>query len=55
LTWRVTCAQLANRPGDMRPWERKFITDLPSFPRISIKQRYVLKEIADRVLGGDPT
>jgi hypothetical protein len=33
----------------------QFIADLPGFRRISTKQRYVLKEIADRVLGGDPT
>jgi hypothetical protein len=50
-TWRATCAELAKRPGDLRPWERKFVVDLPGFQRISTKQRYVLKEIADRVLG----
>ena len=48
-TWRATCAELARRPGDLRPWERKFIADLPAFPRISTKQRYILGEIADRV------
>jgi len=52
-TWRATCAELSKRSGDLRPWERKFIADLPAFPRISTKQRYVLKEIADRVLGRD--
>ena len=52
-TWRTTCAELSQRPGDLRPWERKFVADLPAFPRISTKQRYVLKEIADRVLGRD--
>jgi hypothetical protein len=53
-TWRTTCADLMKRPGDLRPWERKFIADLPAFPRISTKQRYVLGEIADRVLRGRP-
>jgi hypothetical protein len=52
-TWRTTCAELSKRSGDLRPWERKFVADLPAFPRISTKQRYVLKEIADRVLGRD--
>jgi hypothetical protein len=51
-TWRATCAELAKRPGDLRAWERKFVIDLPNFPRISTKQRYILNEIADRVLGG---
>jgi len=51
-TWRATCAELAMRPGDLRPWERKFVADLPQFPRISTKQRYCLKTISDRVLGG---
>ena len=49
-TWRATCAELARRPDDLRPWERKFVADLPNFLRISTKQRYILKEIADRVL-----
>jgi hypothetical protein len=50
LPWRQTCAVLAKHPGDLRPWERKFVADLPAFPRLSTKQRYVLNEIADRVL-----
>jgi hypothetical protein len=50
-TWRTTCAELQERPGDLRAWERKFVADLPGFPRISTKQRYILGEIADRVLG----
>ena len=49
-TWRATCAELMKRSGDLRPWERKFVADLPAFPRISTKQRYCLSEIADRVL-----
>jgi len=50
-TWRTTCAELAARPGDLRAWERGFVEDLPKFQRISTKQRYVLNEIAKRVLG----
>jgi hypothetical protein len=50
-TWRLTCQQLMQHEGDLRPWEKKFINDLPGFPRISTKQRYILSEIADRVLG----
>jgi hypothetical protein len=49
-TWRATCAELMKHPNDLRPWERKFVADLLGFPRISTKQRYVLGEIADRVL-----
>lgn len=50
-TWRATCAELAKRPDDLRRWERKFVEDLPGFARISTKQRWVLGEIASRVLG----
>ena len=50
-TWRVTCQRSAQRPGALRPWERRFVADLPGFHRISTKQRYVLSEIAVRVLG----
>jgi len=49
-TWRTACADLLQRSGDLRPWERKFVADLPAFKRISTKQRYVLFEIVDRVL-----
>jgi hypothetical protein len=49
-TWRSTCAELMRHPGDLRAWERKFVADLPAFPRISTKQRYLLNEIAARVL-----
>jgi hypothetical protein len=52
-TWRTTCTELQKRPGDLRPWERKFVADLPAFPRISSKQRYILDEIRDRVLKRD--
>ncbi len=50
-TWRTTCARLMENPRVLRPWERNFVADLPNFPRISVKQRYVLNEIAKRVLG----
>lgn len=50
-TWRGVCAELAARPDDLRPWERLFVADLPKFSRLSSKQRYVLQEIAVRVLG----
>jgi hypothetical protein len=50
-TWRTTCAELQKRPGGLRTWERAFVADLPKFSRISTKQRYILDEIARRVLG----
>jgi hypothetical protein len=50
-TWRTVCERLQQRPGDLRPWERGFVADLPNFQRISTKQRYCLDEIAKRVLG----
>ena len=50
-TWRQTVAACLARPGSLRVWEKTFLRDLPAFPRISTKQRYILKEIADRVLG----
>ena len=49
--WRKTCAELMKRSESLRPWERGFIQDLPKFHRLSVKQRYVLKEISERVLG----
>jgi hypothetical protein len=50
-TWRATCAALLKQPGSLRKWEIGFVRDLPDFRRLSTKQRYILKEIADRVLG----
>ena len=50
-TWRETCARLAERPGSLRQWEIGFVADLPRFRRLSSKQRYILDEIARRVLG----
>lgn len=49
-TWRQTVAACLARPGSIRPWEVGFLRDLPAFPRLSVKQRYILKEIAARVL-----
>ena len=37
-------------PVARETWEPGFVRDLPGFPRLSTKQRYILKEIADRVL-----
>jgi hypothetical protein len=48
-TWRQTVRDCLARPGFLRPWEVGFLNDLPKFQRLSVKQRYVLKEIADRV------
>ena len=49
-TWRQTVAECLDQPGSLRKWEVGFLHDLPKFRRLSTKQRYVLKEIADRVL-----
>jgi hypothetical protein len=49
-TWRATCSELQKHEGDLRPWERGFVADLPRFQRLSTKQRYCLNEIASRVL-----
>ncbi len=49
-TWHTTVKSLLEHPHKLRPWERSFLTDLPGFRRLTTKQRYVLKEIADRVL-----
>jgi hypothetical protein len=48
--WREVCRRLAERPEALRQWERAFVADLPEFPRISTRQRYALKVIAERVL-----
>lgn len=49
-SWRGTCRACLARPDLLRRWERGFLEDLPKFRRLSVKQRYVLREIADRVL-----
>ena len=54
-TWRTTVKECLARPGSRRPWEVKFLHDLPGFRRLSVKQRYVLSEIADRVLKREAT
>ncbi len=51
--WRKTAAQCLTKPELLRKWEISFLRDLPGFRRLSTKQRYVLKEIADRMLGAD--
>lgn len=51
--WRQTAARCLERRDLLRPWEIRFLSDLPGFRRLSVKQRYVLQEIAERVLGGE--
>jgi hypothetical protein len=51
--WRQTCTELLKHLGSLRTWERGFVPDLPRFQRLSTKQRYILAEIATRVLGQD--
>jgi hypothetical protein len=53
-TWRQTVRECFARPGSLLPWELGFLRDLPAFRRLSVKQRYCRKEIADRVLGRAP-
>ena len=53
-TWRSTCLELQKRPGCLRKWEVGFVRDSPRFHRISSKQRNILDEIAERVLGVRP-
>jgi hypothetical protein len=50
--WRVTCRKLRDKTHALRPWEVGFVSGLPRFNRLSDKQRRILNEIADRVLGG---
>lgn len=49
-TYRTTSIELQKRQNMLRAWARKFVADLPRFPRISSKQRYILAEVAERVL-----
>jgi hypothetical protein len=49
-TWRSTVAECLSHPGSLRKWEVGFLQSLRSFHSISVKQRYCLKQIADRVL-----
>jgi hypothetical protein len=50
-TWRKTVAACLASQMPLRPWEKGFLADLPQFQRLSVKQRYILKEIARRILG----
>jgi hypothetical protein len=50
--WHATVQMCLSHPSALRLWESSFLRDLPGFERIYIKQRYVLKAISDRVLGG---
>jgi hypothetical protein len=50
-TWRDTCAELVERKGCLNRWEVGFVSRLPDFRVLSIKQRRILDEIAFRVLG----
>ena len=54
-TWRATVAECLAQPGAIYPWEAGFLRDLPGFRRLSTKQRYCLKTIADRVLERVPS
>ena len=51
-TWRQTVDRCLQRKGSLRVWELEFLCSLPSFPRLSAKQKAVLRDIAERVLGG---
>jgi len=53
-TWRTTTAACLARPSSLRPWELRFLSDLPGFRRLSVKRRYVLSKIAARVLKTSP-
>jgi hypothetical protein len=49
-TSRATVAICLERSRSSRPWDATFLHDLPRFQRQSVKQQYVVKEIADHVL-----
>jgi hypothetical protein len=48
--WRQTVADCLRQHGSLRPWEGDFLRSLAGFARISLKQRSVLAQVADRVL-----
>ena len=50
-TWCDTCAELVKRLGCLNHWEVGFVSGLPDFHVLSVKQRRILDEIAARVLG----
>jgi hypothetical protein len=49
--WRMTCQRLMLHKDDLSVWEVRFVSGLPSFRILSVKQRTILDEIAVRVLG----
>jgi hypothetical protein len=51
--WRNTVARCLECVGSLRPWECTFLRGLPAFPRLSVKQSRILREIANRVLSAD--
>ena len=50
-TWRRTVADCLQYAPTLRAWEVGFLRDLPGFQRLTVKQRYIIKGIAARVLG----
>lgn len=44
---RQVCRDRLERGGSLRPWEVNFLSELLAFPRLSVKQRYILYEVAD--------
>jgi hypothetical protein len=54
-TWHKTVNECLARPGSLTPWEVKFLLNLSRFWRLSVKQRDVLSDIADRVLKREAT
>jgi hypothetical protein len=50
-TWRSTATACLLKKSALRDAEISFLTALPSYSRISVKQRFWLNQIADRVLG----
>jgi hypothetical protein len=48
--WRETVAACLRQPSALRQWEGDFLRSLIGFARISLKQRAVLDQIAERVL-----
>jgi hypothetical protein len=48
-----TVARCSTVPGALHPSEPAFLRDLTKSQRLSVKQRYALKEIANRALGAE--
>ena len=49
-SWRQTVRQCWAQPGNLRPWEAKFLHNLRGFSSLSIKQWACLRGIAERIL-----